>query len=266
MTTGALIFAYNNECIDYLAMAAWSAKNIRRHLNLPVCVVTDQPVPAEYNFEHVVFAKTVGKDSRWFADIDATVTWYNGNRSSAYELSPWDQTLVLDADYVVASDQLANLLAVDTDFLCHRWAYDVTGLQPFDDNNFFGRYNMPMSWATVMLFRRSKTTKLIFESMQMIRDNWDHYKNLYGIGKSTYRNDFALSIAMNIVDGHTLTTPAIPWQLASVTPDHKLTQISQDVYCLDFTTADKKSRWITLTHDFHAMGKQHLGEIVANNT
>ena len=102
--------------------------------------------------------------------------------------------------------------------------------------------------------------------MQMIRDNWDHYRNLYGILKSTYRNDFALSIAMNIVDGHTLSTPAIPWQLASVTPDHKLTQISQDVYRLDFTTADKKSRWITLTHDFHAMGKHHLGAIVANNS
>ena len=266
MTTGVLIFAYNNEHIDYLAMANWSAKNVRRHLNLPVCVVTDQQIPAEYTFEQVVFSKIVGKDSRWFADINSTVTWYNGNRSNVYELSPWSTTLVLDADYVVASNQLAQILTTNQDFLCHRWAYDVTGLQPFDDNNFFGRHRMPMSWATVMLFSRNKTAELIFESMQMIRDNWDHYRNLYGILKSTYRNDFTLSIAMNIVDGHTLSTPAIPWQLASVTPDHKLTQISQDVYRLDFTTADKKSRWITLSHDFHAMGKQYLGSIVANNT
>ena len=266
MTTGVLIFAYNNEHIDYLAMANWSAKNIRRHLNLPVCVVTDQLIPAEYKFEQVVYAATDSQNSRWFADINATVTWYNGNRSNAYELSPWDKTLVLDADYVVASDQLTQLLNIDQDFLCHRWAYDVTGLQPFDDNNFFGRYQMPMSWATVMLFSRNKTAELIFESMQMIRDNWDHYRNLYGILKSTYRNDFALSIAMNIVDGHTLSTPAIPWQLATVTPDHQLTQTAQDQYRVDFTTADKKARWMTLSQDFHAMGKHHLGAIIANNT
>jgi len=266
MTTGVLIFAYNNEHIDYLAMANWSAKNIRRHLNLPVCVVTDQPIPANYEFEQVVYAATDSQNSRWFADIDATVTWYNGNRSNAYELSPWEQTLVLDADYVVASDQLNKLLYTDQDFLCHRRAYDVTGLQPFDDNNFFGQHQMPMNWATVMLFRRSKSAELIFESMQMIRDNWQHYRNLYGIVRSTYRNDFALSIAMNIVDGHTLSTPVIPWNLATVTPDHVLTQLDSDTYRVDFTTAEKKARWIKLTNDFHAMGKHHLGEIIANNS
>jgi len=266
MTTGVLIFAYNNEHIDYLAMANWSAKNIRKHLKLPVCVVTNHPVPTNYEFEQVVCAATDSHNSRWFADINATVTWYNGNRSNAYELSPWDKTLVLDADYVVASDQLTQLLYINQSFLCHRWAYDVTGLQPFDDNNFFGQHQMPMSWATVMLFDRSKSSELIFESMQMIRDNWQHYRNLYGITKSTYRNDFALSIAMNIVDGHALSTPAIPWQLASVTPDHKLTQTAADSYRVDFITADKKARWMTLSQDFHAMGKHHLGEIIANNT
>jgi len=266
MTTGVLIFAYNNEQIDYLAMANWSAKNICRHLNLPVCVVTDQKIPKEYAFEQVVFAKNAGQNSRWFADINDTVTWYNGNRSNAYELSPWDKTLVLDADYVVASDQLLKLLTTDQDFLCHRWAHDVTGLHTFDDNNFFGQHKMPMSWATVMIFGRNKTSQLIFEAMQMIRDNWQHYRNLYGILKSTYRNDFALSIAMNIVDGHTLSTPTIPWPLASVTPDHQLTQLTLDSYRVDFITADKKSRWMTLSQDFHAMGKQYLGAIVANNT
>jgi hypothetical protein len=265
MTTGVLIFAYNNEHIDYLAMANWSAKNIRRHLNLPVCVVTDQVVPDTYKFEQVIYATTDSQNSRWFADIDATVTWYNGNRSNAYELSPWDQTLVLDADYVVASNQLTQLLDATQDFLCHRRAYDVSGNMSFDENNFFGKSRMPMNWATVMLFRRSKTTELIFETMQMARDNWSHYRNLYGILKSTYRNDFALSIAMNTVDGHTMSSPTIPWELASVLPEHKLTQLDTDRYRVDFVTQDNKPRWITLTSDFHAIGKKHLGDIIANS-
>jgi len=264
MTTGVLIFAYNNKHIDYLALANWSAQNIRRHLNLPVCVVTNEVVPDNYKFEQVVYATAGSQSSRWFADVDATVTWYNGNRSNAYELSPWDQTLVLDADYVVASDQLTQLLEIDQDFLCHRQAYDVSGLKTFDENNFFGRHKMPMNWATVMLFRRSKTAELIFETMQMVRDNWNHYRNLYGIAKSTYRNDFALSIAMNTVDGHTLNTATIPWPLASVVPEHRLTCLAQDQYRVDFVTQNKKSRWITLSLDFHAMGKKHLGDIIAS--
>lgn len=261
--TGALIFAYNNEQLDYLSMARWSAKNINRHLGIPTAIVTNETF-VEQAYERCIFADTTSTNKRWFADLDDTVTWYNSNRMDAYSLSPWEQTLVLDADYVVASDQLKTLLASEQDFLAPRWAYDVTGLQPFDDNNFFGRYNMPMSWATVMMFRRSDTARLIFETMEMIKDNWHHYRNLYGIIRSTYRNDYALSIAMNVVDGHTLTQPSVPWKLATVTPDHKLSKVGTDEYRVDFLTADKKSRWIKLTQDFHAMGKKHLGDIIDN--
>jgi hypothetical protein len=123
-----------------------------------------------------------------------------------------------------------------------------------------------MSWATVMLFRRSRTADLIFQSMQMIRRHWRHYIDLYSIPKSTYRNDIALSIAMNIVDGHTQTQPAIPWSLVSLDAVHPLTQLSTDTYRVDFTTPDGKRKWVMLDNqDFHAMGKRHLGDIVANS-
>jgi hypothetical protein len=251
MTTGALIFAYNNEQIDYVAMAKWSARNIERHLGIPTTIVTGDTVP--------------GAGRRHFTDV-GTVTWHNLNRMDAYSLSPYDQTLVLDADYVVASDQLKIVLDSTEDFMCHRWAYDVTGLQTFDDLNHFGAHKFPMWWATVMMFRRSQQAELIFDTMTMIRDNWQHYRQLYGNRRSTYRNDHALSIALNIENGHTLHTTDIPWRLASLTPEHSLTQTATDCYRVDFVTADKKPYWIELTSDFHAMGKSHLGEIVANNS
>lgn len=267
MTTGALIFAFNNEQIDYVAMAAWSAKNIRRHLNIPVCLVTDTTSIGN-NYDHfdiVIYTESVDKsNTRHFSDV-GNVTWHNLNRMDAYSLTPWDQTLLLDADYVVASDQLISILESQEDFMCHRTAYDVTGLQTFDDLNVFGQYKFPMWWATVIMFRKSTKAELIFESMQMIRDNWTHYRNLYANPRSTYRNDHALSIALNIENGHTLETTDIPWGLASITPEHQLTQLSQDTYRIDYVTADKKSRWIVLNQDFHAMGKQQLGAIVENN-
>jgi hypothetical protein len=248
MTTGAFIFARNNEQIDYVAMARWSARNIERHLGIPTYIVTDD-VPSN--------------NTRHFTDV-GTVTWYNHNRMDAYQLSPWDRTLVLDADYVVAGDQLKVLLEIDQDFLAHRWAYDVTGKHNFEGLNYFGDNHMPMWWATVMMFRKSDHARLIFESMQMIRDNWTHYRNLYKNSTTTYRNDHALSIALGIVNGHTLNHNSIPWSLASLTPEHMLTQLSQDRYRVNFINKEHKPQWIELTQDFHAMGKQQLGEIVAN--
>ena len=264
MTTGVLIFAFNNEHIDYLAMANWSAHNIRRHLNLPVAVVTNMVVPAHYQFEQIIYAETAGVDSRKFEDISESVTWFNGNRVDAYSLSPWAQTLLLDADYVVASNQLKTILDSDQDFLAHNRAHDITAHQNFDDHNYFGNHCMPMWWATVIMFRRSRHAELIFESMQMVRNNWNHYRSLYNIGRGTYRNDFALSIALGIVNGHTLDYPSIPWSLASLGHNQKLTQIDQDNYRVEFNTQNNQSKWIQVAQDFHAMGKAQLGAIIDN--
>lgn len=255
MTTGALIFALNNEKIDYASMARWSARNIERHLGIPTHIVTDQEVEVK------------DTNSRWFGDFNTTVMWHNQSRVNAYELSPWDRTLVLDADYVVAGDQLKLLLDVDQDFLAHRWAYDVTAKDNFAGYNYFGNHQMPMWWATVMMFRRSIHARHIFESMTMVQNHWHHYRKLYKFSNHSYRNDYALSIALGIVDGHTLDHAGIPWDLASLTTEHKLTQLGQDEFRVDFLNSEQKPRWTKLKNqDFHAMGKQQLGEIIANNT
>ena len=266
MTQGIVIFAYNNELIDYVAMAAWSAGNIHRHLGLPVCVVTDvTDLPAHYEFDQVVSTSKESEYSRHFADLNDSVTWYNKNRMDAYRLSPWDQTLVLDADYVVAGNQLAVLFDSGQDFLAHERAYDVTGCESFDSNNTFGQYHVPMNWATVMYFDRNQHAELIFDTMHMIRDNWPHYRDLYGIASATYRNDYALTIAQLVTNGHVLGWPTIPWPLASVTPSPRVSQLAQDQYRVDYQNSQGLARWITVGQDLHVMGKSHLGAIVANS-
>jgi hypothetical protein len=74
-----------------------------------------------------------------------------------------------------------------------------------------------------------------------------------------------LSIALGMVNGHTLDHAGIPWQLASLTPEHRLTQLDQDRYRVDFVNTGQ-SRWMELSQDFHAMGKQQLGAIVASHS
>lgn len=265
MTTGALIFAFNSKEIDYVSLASWSAGNIRRHLGIGTTIVTDSDQVPDV-FEHVIRVNKQQGGVRHFADVGSNVPWYNANRVDAYNLSPYDQTLVLDADYVVASNQLRTVLAAPQDFMCHREAYDITTAEYLDNLNVFGRYRMPMWWATVMMFRRSNTAQYIFDCMQMIRQNWQHYQALYGFNNSTYRNDYALSIALGIVSGHTLVVDSIPWALATLMPEHELEQLDPDNYSINYSDPQKKRKSVGFFgFDFHAMGKRHLGDIVANS-
>ncbi len=100
--------------------------------------------------------------------------------------------------------------------------------------------------------------------MQMVRDNWQHYRDLYNIDRATYRNDFALSIALGIVSGHTMKVDEIPWALASVMPNTQLMRwIDTDSYIITYTDSDQKLKHMSFEGlDFHAMGKKYLGDIV----
>ena len=264
LTQGVVIFAFNNEATDYIAMAAWSAKNIRRHLELPVAVVTDDPAAAaEHKFEHIIVTAPDTGGSRHFADYGTSVTWHNAGRVNAYELSPFDQTLVLDADYVVASDRLLNMLKIPQQFAAFKDSLDVANLTSLDT---FGAHRMPMWWATVMMFRRGNISQFIFDSMQMIRANWQHYRDLYGIHQSNYRNDYALSIALGLVAGAEQSVHECYGSIINVMPELKLTWVEQDHYEIEYINSEgqlKTMSWAGM--DFHAMGKKHLEAIVAAN-
>jgi len=267
MTTGAVILAFNNEETDYVAMAAWSARNIRKHLGIPTSIITDcNNAEKLIDFDVVITVDAQTGGCRYFSDYDRTVTWYNAGRTDVYALTPYDQTLVLDADYVVDCCDLQRVLHCNQDFMCHRYAMDMSTGKLLDNLNHFGNYNMPMWWATVMMFRKSNTAQYIFDCMQMVKENWDHYRTLYGIGNPNYRNDFALSIAIGIVSGHTQTVTEIPWPLLSIMPSTTVSK-NDTGYSINFIDSDGINRYIMFCGtDFHAMGKKHLGDIIASTS
>lgn len=262
MTTGATILAFNNDAIDYVAMAAWSAHRIRHWLKIPVCLVTDSD-QVDPVFDHVVRVQALGDRHRYFEDIGHSVPWHNANRADVYDLTPWDRTLLLDADYVVNSDVLTAVLDSRLDFTCHRWASDLASGQFLDDLNWFGRYRFPQWWATVMMFDKTAHARHIFDTMRMVREHWEHYRLLYAVANPTFRNDHALSIALGVCSGHTLATQDIVWPLMSVMPHNALTQIGDWDFAIE---SQREQRPLSVTirgTDFHAMGKAHLGAIVA---
>jgi hypothetical protein len=248
MSRGALIFARDSGDIKYSDLAQWSAARIQRHLGVPTTVINDT---SQQNG-----VRSLGS---------VTVPWYNLGRHQAFDLSPYDETLLLDADYIVASDQLSVLFGSGHDMLCMTKTYDVTGRKKHLDIDCFGRHRMPMAWATVMYFRHSKSAKLIFDMIEMIESNWQHYRDIYGISEKRFRNDYALAIASNTVNGHTGTWPSIPWNMAMADPDCDIYQINDDDFVIRFVNADQTSRRVSVRgQDLHFMNKLALGAMIAD--
>jgi hypothetical protein len=117
-----------------------------------------------------------------------------------------------------------------------------------------------------MMFRKSPTAQYIFDCMTMIKNNWQHYRDLYSISEPNYRNDYALSIALGIVSGHTLKVDSIPWPLMSVTPDTELTKApisNTEIWQMKYAGQDGKPKTVGFVgQDFHAMVKKYLEAVI----
>lgn len=267
MKTGALVFAYNTDGIDYLKIAEFSAKNIKRWLGIPTTVVTDIDYESSA-FDEVIVNKNKKSSKRYFDDKKMVVEWRNSGRSHAYDLTPYDQTLLLDVDYIVASNQLQTILNSSYDFLCPDSAIEVSGTK--GDNPTFGKFRMKMFWATVIMFRKTKHSQVIFELMKMIENNFEHYANLYGFPKTPYRNDYALSIALSIVSGHLETkNHSMPWPMINVHPEHDVKKIDTDLFEITYKkttrSREKLMRNKIKNQDIHVMGKSSLEKIIEAN-
>jgi len=124
MSQGVLYFAFNNDRVDYVSQAVWNAPRVRRHLDVGVSLVTDKASkPKDTSmFDTVFVTDSVSGGTRKYdhMNADSSAEWKNIGRCRAYDISPYEQTLVLDTDYIVNSNQLKTLFNTDQDFLCHR--------------------------------------------------------------------------------------------------------------------------------------------------
>jgi hypothetical protein len=266
---GILIYAFNNESINYFRQAVWCADRINKYLNLPVTIVTDEVSIGETKCTHnLIISQAQSGGYRIFnpgrnSDSD---TWYNGNRYQSYNLSPYEQTIVLDSDYIVCSDQLLRLFDTSIEVTAMKNVYDVTNRNQFSpyksisDNRGLHHY-----WATVLYFRKGQLSEEFFDILTMIKTNYIHYANLYNFRSSPFRNDFAVSVALNTIYGHIPDAiPTIPWSMANVFSDVDISTDDQETFDLTYHV-DCKFRTIKLTgQDFHFMNKHSLANIYGN--
>ena len=211
MTTGALIFAQNNASVDYVKLAVFAASRIEKYLNIPVSLVTDsgeylRNAYSDHKFDQVIEIQTEKNiQEKNFYDGSLSTKrlhWKNFARSTVYDLTPYDRTLVIDSDYVLNSNILKSALDNNYDFQIYRNSFDLALDRPvmFDRIN---SYSIPFYWATVFVFEKNDLMQSFFDLIEYIKANWNYFKVLYSIDAHTYRNDFAFSIAIHIMNGKT---------------------------------------------------------------
>lgn len=210
MTKGILLFAFNTD-MDYVKLAVKLTERIKYYLNLPVTIVTDSEqhikttVPANVDlFNSIINQKDLTQQTKKFSDgcdRSERYIWKNSNRYSAFSISPYDQTLVLDVDYVISSDFLLHLFNSSNDFYCFKDSCDLSGWRDTSEFQYVNQYSIPFYWATVFYFTKDSKNQVFFTLIEHIKDNWDYYRLLYQISDKKFRNDYAFSIAIHILNG-----------------------------------------------------------------
>ena len=266
MSRGVLLFAFNTEKFNYYEMAEYTARRVNHFLGLPVTIVTDEdsyPEDTDYVWDNVIKVVPDKNNTRVWG------TWINKGRWQAYELTPYDETLLIDVDYVVNSNKLSMLFDIYDDFICHN-TIDFL-MQPNADQEKISYYGYNSLWATVVLFRKCDKSRRIFECMQMVQNNYEYYMNLHSFNTGIYRNDYALTIAMDIVNGHlTDKSDYIPWNLIHIGSNTQIYKNNDDELDTEFTvTFDNWQRgkvrkeYITIKDmDLHLMNKDLFKEII----
>jgi len=270
MSRGVLIFAFNNTKLDYFKQATWVADRVEKFLGLPTTIVTDEvSVGNTITKHHIVFAEAIALSNRNF-DIskeNQVAHWYNVNRFQAYDITPYDETIVIDSDYIVNSDQLNLLFDSLDNFLCHRAVYDVANKNSLDSYQTFGTTLFPHYWATVLFFRKGEWAKQIFDLITMVKDNYRFYSKLYKFLPKPFRNDYAVSIALAIAHGHRIDAiPTIPWLLPTAVTDIDVIQLSETEFELRYSkwarNKQREMRSIIKDHDFHCLNKQAMEKLI----
>lgn len=263
---GALLFAFNSPKYDYYTMAVATAQRINHFLDLPVTVVTDKDSIQDLNY---TFDKTIITTPDKTNKRDWGM-WINKGRYQAYEFSPYDETILLDTDYMVNSNKLSKLFDLSNDFCCHNHTEYI--MQPGLPQEILSPYSFETLWATVVMFKKTKKAKQIFDCLEMVQKNYAHYANIHGFISNTFRNDYALTLALKIVNGHIDTNNNfIPWNLLHVGKNTSIYNDSNDKFNTHYTVmfdhwkkGKIKKEYITIKDlDFHVMNKENFMELIA---
>jgi hypothetical protein len=272
---GFLLIAFNNDEIDYIKMAISCALSIKSHLKYNHITLVTESTNWLYQilsidevkqiFDNIIIVDPPDqKNIRTHYDSPYTkfkAPFLNNKRSSAYEISPYEETILLDVDYLVMSDSLDLVWGCEDDFLINKDATSLRNKKFHEKEIRLSKDGIPMYWATLIYFKKSELAKRIFDLTNFIKDNYLFYKHLYKFPGHLFRNDYVFSIAIHIISGFinsNINSFPIP-TIKTMDQKDDIVEINEDDIL--FLSHDTKQPWINhlvklQNVDVHIMNKR----------
>ena len=221
MKKGVLLFCFDTVDHKYHKILERCVYLLKKNLGLEITVVT--------NFETFKNLRPLGFINYKFIEPEIGnkkngQEWKNVDRHMAYDLSPYDVTLVMDIDYFCFTDNLKQFLDTGYDFLISKNAHDLSNRNSFD----MRRFSMiDMVWATVFVFRKGNKARRIFDMVKYVKSFYSYFMDLYRITDKRFRNDYAFAIALEQANGF-ISYDTLPIKLHTLPPDCKVIGIQDD--------------------------------------
>jgi len=274
MNKGILLFAHNSREVDYACLALISGNLAKKNLEVPVSLVTDSPTvewmktSGIYSTVKQTFDKIILTDRPLIDNVrklhdgeeSTTVPFINANRSMAWDLTPYDRTLLIDVDFLIFSKQLTEYWDVDEEFLISTSINDIFLQSRLGyHDRYISDTGIHLYWATTVMFSKTEKSKLVFDLVKHIKNNYEGYGDLYRFNTQQYRNDISFSIAKHMIDGFsTDTCNCLPPVLTTIDKDI-LIDVSYDKLSLLIHNGSENYIVSTMQGvDLHIMNKQSI--------
>ena len=216
MNKGFCILAQNNSDVDYVRQAYALAVSIHKfNKDQKVSLITNDKVSKKYQ---TVFDKII--KIPWTDQAESS-HWKIENRWKVYHASPYEYTIVMDADMLVLHD-----ISFWWKSLIKRDLFFVSDIRNYRNEVVTNRYyrktfdenNLPDLYSAIYYFKKSEAAYEFFNFLELIVTNWELF---YGeCAPELYQNrcsiDLCCSIASKILDNEkevTLDNSVILWKI-----------------------------------------------------
>lgn len=275
MTKGALFFAHNSRDVDYVLLALISGGLARKNLSVPVSLVSDSSTLAWAKesgiyqqlvdtFDQIIEIekpKTNNTRNLYDGTEKKIVAFNNTNRSSAYDLTPYDRTLLLDTDFLIFSNRLGQYWDVDESVMI---AYEMNDIQSDNRIGYHDRYisdtGSHLYWATTVMFSKDPQAELFFRTVDYVKQNYHYYADVFRFDRRQFRNDIAFSVAKHILDGFETDSKFTLPPLLTVQDKDVLYKVDKDQLTFLISTNFNQEFVLASTKglDLHVMNKQSI--------
>ena len=177
-TRGICLFCYNNNQLDYAKYAHIAAAMVKRFMkNNNTCLITDNgtlgwienSIPAavtERCFDEIVVYDVEHDenprkhyDSPW---TEFTAPFKNSNKHEVIDLTPFDQTLLMDTDFMVQNNFYDYVFDTDHGVALHKHARYLEHQRPYLNEINLNEHGIHHWWSTVVYFDRTNAESQIF--------------------------------------------------------------------------------------------------------